>query len=457
MINRLPKYVSIVILVVFLFPHPSYTQHAEGFHDLRSMTDYKGDVNLFYRIFNSFGPNGDDYYANDVYVLNTTTGEEEFFLEDFYSYRYGFELRNELIQYRIINHKISQTISVRWFDEEFGEIWRNDSLVFEALGYIPEDLLVAQKTPMVYVSFNAEYYYLKSFDYGYTWPSRYELQTGTYPDSLNMKFPVQVISPLNDSLMFGYDWRDSNSGFMRSLDAGLTTEHVSFEYYPNNEAMGFDIDSLHVYMVDYVVGDSTYPYQLVTSHQRGKSGTWRVKQSMKSPAHVVASDEVSGEVILWDKDRVLRSQDYGDNFETFIQAPQGKEITGFTLEGKEYFLSTPEEVYRFKDGRLETLRSIPVSMEENDPSAPSSIELLQNYPNPFNPVTTIKYTLSEPTNVRIEVYNIMGQRVMELEQGQKPAGSHRVLFDGSQNPSGIYLIKLTTSHESRMIKSTLIK
>ncbi|MGB5288130.1 MAG: FlgD immunoglobulin-like domain containing protein, partial [Ignavibacteriaceae bacterium] len=93
-----------------------------------------------------------------------------------------------------------------------------------------------------------------------------------------------------------------------------------------------------------------------------------------------------------------------------------------------------------------------VSVEdgENTGSIPSDYALRQNYPNPFNPNTTINFTLPVASDVKLTVYNILGQEVITLLNEQKPAGNHRVNWNardagGTQLTSGIYLYKLTAS------------
>ena len=75
-------------------------------------------------------------------------------------------------------------------------------------------------------------------------------------------------------------------------------------------------------------------------------------------------------------------------------------------------------------------------------SQPNEFALHQNYPNPFNPTTTIAFSLSQPAEVTIAVYDMNGRQVAELFQGRKSAGSHSVTFDAAGLPSGIYIARL---------------
>jgi len=95
-----------------------------------------------------------------------------------------------------------------------------------------------------------------------------------------------------------------------------------------------------------------------------------------------------------------------------------------------------------------------VSVEEEE-QVPESLILLQNHPNPFNPVTFIQFSLPMAGNVRISIYNIMGQEVERLVDGMLPAGTHGVRFDGSGHASGVYFYSVNTG-ESRISKKMLL-
>jgi len=90
-----------------------------------------------------------------------------------------------------------------------------------------------------------------------------------------------------------------------------------------------------------------------------------------------------------------------------------------------------------------------------EPSAASA--LLCNYPNPFNPTTQISLSLPEAADVRLEIYNITGQKVTTLVAGRLEAGQHTIEWNASDVASGIYLYRLTTPEYVETKKMLLLK
>ncbi len=76
------------------------------------------------------------------------------------------------------------------------------------------------------------------------------------------------------------------------------------------------------------------------------------------------------------------------------------------------------------------------------PEKPNSYELSQNYPNPFNPSTTISFALPERSKITLRVFNILGQQVDLLFEGEKEAGYHRVKWNALNLATGIYIYQL---------------
>ncbi|MBN1618902.1 MAG: T9SS type A sorting domain-containing protein [Candidatus Delongbacteria bacterium] len=89
---------------------------------------------------------------------------------------------------------------------------------------------------------------------------------------------------------------------------------------------------------------------------------------------------------------------------------------------------------------------------------PLTTELHQNYPNPFNPVTTISYSLSYNSNVKLVVMNIEGKKVKSYEYGTQNAGKYSMEFDASSLASGVYMYKLLVNNrEIETRKMVLVK
>lgn len=86
---------------------------------------------------------------------------------------------------------------------------------------------------------------------------------------------------------------------------------------------------------------------------------------------------------------------------------------------------------------------------------------LQNYPNPFNPETKISFSILNDSNVKLSVYNIKGQKVIQLISDQLSAGQHFVVWNGMDNnsqfvSSGVYFYQLNINGKTEAVKKCLL-
>ena len=107
---------------------------------------------------------------------------------------------------------------------------------------------------------------------------------------------------------------------------------------------------------------------------------------------------------------------------------------------------TPTDKYD-NDPWVMPRKSRPTSVSDKRSEIPDGFQLSQNYPNPFNPETTIRYQLQEADQVRLAIYNLLGQQVRTLVNQNQISGSHTVVWDGRNDAgevvtSGMYFYKL---------------
>jgi hypothetical protein len=83
--------------------------------------------------------------------------------------------------------------------------------------------------------------------------------------------------------------------------------------------------------------------------------------------------------------------------------------------------------------------------------------LSQNYPNPFNPSTTIEYSIKKQSNVEVEIYNAIGQRISVLVNGIQEAGNYKLNWNAKNFASGIYFYRIRAGEFTQIKKMILLK
>jgi pectin methylesterase-like acyl-CoA thioesterase len=98
-----------------------------------------------------------------------------------------------------------------------------------------------------------------------------------------------------------------------------------------------------------------------------------------------------------------------------------------------------------------------VEKDESIGQIPDNFSIDQNYPNPFNPTTNIRYGLPKQANVKLNVYNTIGQMVVTLVDQNQNAGYHEVNFNASHFASGVYYFKIEAANFMQTKKMILLK
>jgi hypothetical protein len=151
----------------------------------------------------------------------------------------------------------------------------------------------------------------------------------------------------------------------------------------------------------------------------------------------------------------------GDTLRVLLLGSSG---TTFSASGEELFriqgsskVELISQSYVNNEGRAVSLSRAAVDL-----NLPTSYNLAQNYPNPFNPQTTISFALPEAGAVKLEVYNVLGQKVSTLVDHYLPAGHHEVVFSGDDGhghelSSGVYFYRLHAGTFESSRKMLLLK
>ena len=120
---------------------------------------------------------------------------------------------------------------------------------------------------------------------------------------------------------------------------------------------------------------------------------------------------------------------------------------------RNYTISVPPST-----ARILVLSSTPlVDVEDEEAMLPTEYSVSQNFPNPFNPSTRIQYSLPYSSTVKISIFNILGEKVTDLINGEMSAGYHDVDFNASRLASGVYIYRIKAGDFVETKKMVLMK
>jgi hypothetical protein len=158
---------------------------------------------------------------------------------------------------------------------------------------------------------------------------------------------------------------------------------------------------------------------------------------------------------------VLRGRSLSGDFERI-----NAELIPVNAEGRYSYVDAGVQVneryyYKLEEIDLQGIATLhgPISATV---AAPLTFELRQNYPNPFNPTTNISYALPRDVQVKLTIYNLLGQRVRELVNEAQKAGVHTQVWDGRDQggrslPSGVYHFRIEAGEFVAVKRMTLMK
>ena len=234
----------------------------------------------------------------------------------------------------------------------------------------------------------------------------------------------EIVFGGSDSDLYAYDSDGSLlSGFPVSLIANITASPVIADITGNGTA-------------DIIIGNGASETYLFGFNAQGQI-------LPNFPISTSATGPVKASPAIWDLDN-----DYDLDIVVCVQN------SNYNLDVIDYKRnSSIDRIHwamygndKYRTSNFEAFS--PIGIDDETISVPQQFGLLQNYPNPFNNHTIIRYSLDIPTEFSLEVYNILGQQVRNLDSGFKQAGVYDVIWNGRNDngndvTSGVYFYKLT--------------
>ncbi|MCH7954230.1 MAG: choice-of-anchor D domain-containing protein [Candidatus Marinimicrobia bacterium] len=162
----------------------------------------------------------------------------------------------------------------------------------------------------------------------------------------------------------------------------------------------------------------------------------------------------------------LSKEDMEIEIQNIEMVPAGMEVVLIDLDYRIAQDIRKSSLYNFISGTSEDPKRFKLLIgksgyigENNDGISiiPKTYSLSQNFPNPFNPTTTFTYSLPEAAHVNIQIYNILGERVVTLVNERTDAGSHVVTWNAGNAATGIYFYRIRAGNYNDVKKMLLIK
>ena len=160
-----------------------------------------------------------------------------------------------------------------------------------------------------------------------------------------------------------------------------------------------------------------------------------------------------GSIWIADHEGTLRSSDRGQAWQRNTDGLRHLDVHSLTLD------SQTARIFAGTHGGSVYQTAVDlsvISIEDEKPDL-AVFELRAAYPNPFNLVATIGYALPRPSEVKIEVFDLLGRRVRVLENGFKPIGEYEVTLDATGLPSGVYFYTLSAGDFTQTRKIVVVR
>lgn len=465
-----------ITILLLVFPLRAKAQR-QYYHDLRGMVDTAGVVHLYYGHYHSWINNlGYANLIDNVRHYNLSTRLDTVFLQMGLVSISGGGMIND---YAFFNHEpgnyiytssMSNGVDIgsgieRCDSTGCTQVYGSNHVGFGNIG-------VADSSNRVYVAYGNQRSMI-STDGGYHWEGVKDGMEGPDPFSEpdpDSTIPVSYLSvaPFNENLAF-FDTTSGGNVFLKKTEDGGktlslvdTTSKGIWDYGSYFVHFFYDSDTLHIYSLVMAKRNGQLWYILRGSDQQGDAGSWETLFQDTTQIYVSLDPNESGALYLAHNNKIYKFTNYGTNIRMNKTPWQVLPVAArgiYKQPGKDIIYAlTDSTLLKVTPTSIVTLQQIPTAIDQSGNSQKANqFVLYQNYPNPFNPATTICYELARSGQVRLTVYNMLGQEVSMLVDTQQPAGIHQVTFNASQLASGVYFYRLQSGEKILVRKMLVMK
>jgi len=281
----------------------------------------------------------------------------------------------------------------------------------------------------------------KTTNAGYNWSKCYVDSNTTY------MFPIWRISFYNHQHGVACGGVIDISGVIwQTTNAGLSWKSLAIAPEPLYDVKW--LDSQRVYITG---GDFEYGGSIVKSYDRGREWTYETMNLFGVGRSLAFRTDYELWVPLGFSQRFGVSIDTGNTW-IEVSAPDSTAVYDavFVDSTHGWAVGTNGAIYKFN-------KSIIGVNNQHQNNLPSEDRLSQNYPNPFNPSTTIRYSLTRHTRVKITLFDMLGREVRVLLEDIKDPGEHLFEFNASGLSSGVYFYRIEAGNYTEIKKMVLLK
>ncbi|MCS6988459.1 MAG: S8 family serine peptidase [Chloroherpetonaceae bacterium] len=248
--------------------------------------------------------------------------------------------------------------------------------------------------------------------------------------------------------VIGNSPQTSPSRVYRTTDGGNSW---SFTTLPQGTAFNINIAAFNANDVFVTMQQATPTVRRSTD---GGASFFNPTPGLQSIPTAIAARPNTNELYVTTSNSILKSTDNGNNW---LPEPIPSTITGlnfliFANERNGWACGANGMIVKYQPSAIPTANVGDKALDK-----PQSFKLAQNYPNPFNPATTIAYQLPATSDVKLEVFDVLGRKVATLVDERQSAGAYSVNFNAANLASGVYFYRLQAGSFAETKKMLLVK